>query len=362
MYLIKARNVNDAFSLGLTLLTQHGVQEESRAGPVLVMPAPATTIYSHPRERVLLDGKRDANPFFHLMEALWMLAGRRDATWLDRFVSDFSARFAEEDGNQHGAYGYRWRQYFDVEGGGLPALPDQLDTAVRLLRANPADRRVVITMWDPVADLDVVKKDVPCNTQIYLRVREQHQTVPGDGEVMLSAPMEKVLDITVTCRSNDAIWGAYGANAVHFSMLQEYLAARIGVGVGTYYQVSNNFHAYQDVLAKLGKLIVVTSSSYVAQKYLPLVDDPATFDDELKWFFQSTSVTPRQPKLDCKNKFLSQIAVPMFEAYGFWREKRREAALERLTGMPECDWYLAAKAFLQRRMDKLTAKETVGAS
>ena len=41
------------------------------------------------------------------------------------------------------------------------------------------------------------------------------------------------LQMTVHCRSNDIIWGTYGANAVHFSILQEYVAARIGVDLGT---------------------------------------------------------------------------------------------------------------------------------
>jgi thymidylate synthase len=55
-----------------------------------------------------------------------------------------------------------------------------------------------------------------------------------------------VLDLTVLCRSNDVVWGAYGANAVHFSVLQEYLAGRIGVDVGVMYQFSNNYHGYVD--------------------------------------------------------------------------------------------------------------------
>ena len=47
------------------------------------------------------------------------------------------------------------------------------------------------------------------------------------------------------------IWGAYGANAVHMSILLEYMAARIDCAVGTYYQFSNNLHAYVDTLEKV---------------------------------------------------------------------------------------------------------------
>ena len=210
MYVINARNVNDAYNQGLIHLLKEGEVQDTRAGQVIVLPYPLTTVYEKPTERVLFDPVRDANPFFHLFESLWMLSGRNDATWLDQFVSDFSVRFAEDDGMQHGAYGYRWRNHF---------YNDQLPVLIDILKTNNNDRRAVLTMWDPASDLGVRdKKDIPCNSQAFLRVRKGS-----------SGP---VLDITVCCRSNDAIWGAYGANAVHFSVLLEYLARMIGVGVG----------------------------------------------------------------------------------------------------------------------------------
>ena len=78
MKVINARNVNDALAAGLRYLWAEGIPETSRNGPVLVAPTPVTTVYSHPTERVLLSPTRDANPFFHLMESLWMLAGKND--------------------------------------------------------------------------------------------------------------------------------------------------------------------------------------------------------------------------------------------------------------------------------------------
>src|SRR5919109_5331256 len=124
MEVIQARNVNDAYFKGVHLLRRYGIREQSRAGEVLVMPCPVTTVYERPWERILWDEKRNANPFFHLAESLWMLAGRNDARWLDQFVSDFSSRFAEVSGLQHGAYGYRWRKHYSM---------DQLDSVVQML-------------------------------------------------------------------------------------------------------------------------------------------------------------------------------------------------------------------------------------
>ena len=103
VHVIYADNVNEAYAIGLLHLKHTGVREDSRNGPVLVMPTPVTTVTRRPWERVLLDPERRANPFFHLFECLWMLSGSNDGKFLDQFVSDFSSRFGEpEDGRAPG--------------------------------------------------------------------------------------------------------------------------------------------------------------------------------------------------------------------------------------------------------------------
>lgn len=347
MKVIEVDNVNAAYVLGLQHLREVGYEQESRAGKVLVAPRPVTTAYSRPKERVLFEQSRDANPFFHIMEALWMLSGSREATWLDRFVGDFSSRFAEDGGLMHGAYGYRWRWHFDIEGGGLPTLPDQLKTIVTLLRNDPYDRRVVLTMWDPAADLGQNKKDHPCNTHAYFRVRKAKFTFP-----------ELVLDMTVCCRSNDAIFGCYGANAVHFSVLQEYLAARIGARVGTYYQMSNNFHAYLDVLNKVGYPV---DHNYYWQGMVettPMFTDPEHADlDILRFVEWVGNISQDELPVGSWNYFnpwFRKTAEPLVEAHWRWKNKERIAALEvldRASYMAQ-DWKLAAQQWMERRMSK----------
>lgn len=345
MHVINARNVNDAYVEGVRYLFARGEVRASRAGEVLVAPEPVTTVYSRPLERVLFDARRDANPFFHLFEALWMLAGRNDARWLDFFVKDFSSRFAEEDGIQHGAYGYRWREAFGF---------DQLDAVVEKLGKNPDDRQAVIQMWDATGEVhggydDLLGnwKDRPCNTHVYLRVREK--------EAYTGAPLfcykYLALDITVCCRSNDIIWGAYGANAVHFSLLQEYLAARIGVEVGTYYQISNNYHAYTAALKKLDIDPETCRGPYTENVYVtfghvtPIVTNAQVFDVELRRFLEN----PEAEGFD--NFFFDTVARPMYRAYMCFREKEFKSELAKLAAVPS-DWTLAAMLWLQRRYAK----------
>ena len=231
MEVVRARNVNDAYKMGVALLERHGVTSPSRNGDVLVAPWPVTTVYDHPDERVLFDETRDANPFFHLMESVWMLGGRRDSEFLNFYVRDFKSRYAEPDGHLHGAYGHRWREHFDLVDGAESAV-DQLIVVGDMLFSDPTTRRAVLAMWDPISDLAADKKDLPCNTHVYFSSRRDH------------LDNVNILDMTVCCRSNDIVWGAYGANVVHMSVMHELMAGLSGMRLGIYRQMSNNFHMY----------------------------------------------------------------------------------------------------------------------
>lgn len=338
MHVIDAFNVNDAYRKGLVFLMEHGEKQSSRAGEVIVAPMPVTTAYSRPMERVLFDPQRDANPFFHLFEALWMLSGANDARWLDLFVKDFSARFAEEDGVQHGAYGYRWRQWWRF---------DQLYVIIALLRANPDDRRIVLTMWDPANDLGARdKKDIPCNTHVYFRI--------------CNNDTEPVLNMTVCCRSNDAVWGAYGANAVHFSVLLEYMAAKIGMGVGRYYQISNNFHVYTSVLQKVLPLSEETNIyQNINPSWQPMVTYPGGFDHDLLMFVDWTRDSHTLIETPSfSNQWFSDTACPLYLAAVLWRQKLREEAYQLVSDSNRmaADWRLAAHMWMKRRMEKTSGK------
>jgi len=217
MRVIQARNVQQALPQAVRLLEEEGVRRDSRYGPVIVMPCPVTTVYERPQERVLFWPQRDANPALHLYESLWMLAGREDLAPLLRYAKRFE-EFSDDGATLWDAYGHRWRERFGF---------DQLREVVKILSANRDDRRCVIQMWSAGRDLGRIGKAVPCNLTATVQVSPT-----------------RALDLAVFNRSNDIVWGCYGANAVHFSMLQEYLASAICVPMGTYTQVSVNWHAY----------------------------------------------------------------------------------------------------------------------
>ena len=316
MRTIYARNVNEAWQHAIETIDQVGVVESSRNGPVRVAPYPVVTIYANPMERVLFDPVRDANPIFHLHEALWMLAGRQDARWLDQFVSDFSKRYSEDDGRLHGAYGYRWRNHFGA---------DQLKEVVEILGEDPTSRQAVIQMWDSDSDLGVPGLlDRPCNTQIYLRIRED------------------VLDLCVMCRSNDIVWGAYGANAVHFTLLQEYLAGQIGVGVGRFTQFSWNWHMYDNTKHLADHAAANGWQSYPG--FQSLMTYPKTFDREVQAY-----ISDPDSAVDAKNQFLAVTALSMWKANQARKQKDMTEALNWAGLISAPDWRQATLAWLKRR-------------
>ena len=354
MHVINVRNVNEALPKMLQHLEEKGERKPSRYGGVIVAPTPVTTVYRKPMERVLFSPARDANPFFHLIEALWMLNGRRDVDTLTHYVRKMKD-FSEDGMIFHGAYGHRWRFFGDD---GL----DQLTMVVELLKRHPQSRRAVIQMWDCETDLwsHEKMKDIPFNLVVTPWINNQ------------------LLDMTVFCRSNDAIWGAAGANAVQFSILQEYLATMIGVGVGTLYQVSNNFHAYDEIFEKLENIRVLHQSvhhdEYTDGKVVPttLIDSPADFGPELNHFFKwhdarLEATKEDEQKIDVKyvwswkNTIFSRVAIPMVKAYMIYRRCKDDPDqfeyIDQLLipdqwGIQHNDWLYAAQHWTHRRSIK----------
>lgn len=321
---LKVRNVNQAVSEGLWALKTCGVKEPSRNGEVIVFPEPVTTIYKNPNERVLFWPERDANPVFHLMESIWMLSGRDDLSFVEYFNSRMR-NFSDDGHRLNGAYGHRWRKRFGV---------DQLVALIRHLKADPTSRRAVLSMWGPNQDLENLgSKDVCCNTHAYFEIRGGR------------------LNMTVMCRSNDLIWGAYGANAVHFSFLQEFIASAIDVPLGVYRQFSHNLHLYTE-LYDFKKYIDVPPDSSVFDYYMqgvrstPIMDndDWGGFLRDCERFCCSPLETPR----GFRHSFFPEVAYPMAKVVE--TRKRKEGTGEYWAEQIVAeDWRRATLEWIERR-------------
>lgn len=338
MHVINARNANDALQEGLWWLKVAGVRTDSRNGAVIRSPVPVCTVYTEPTQRVLFSNLRDANPYFHYVEAMWMLAGRNDVSIPATYARQMEY-YSDDGGTLNGAYGYRWRRFFGY---------DQLQAARDILVNDPTSRRAVIAMWSGVHDLqNQGSKDLPCNTQINLSIR--------DGR----------LDMMVCNRSNDIIWGAYGANYVHMSFLQQYMADWIGVPVGVYRQVSYDYHLYIDRpdVQRLftGKDVFYHSDDLYLAEIPP--EKPLFSKGEHDWWYESMNdVLLDRGAVGNLHPQAENVLRMIMVSHRHYRAKEYRAAVDCAREITETAWRIACVGWLGRRRDArdILATKAVG--
>lgn len=350
MYTIRAVCPDHALDQGIHLLKDQGREVDSRNGMTLELPEPCTTTWLYPIDRVSFDPARDANPFFHLFESLWILAGRRDV----RFLEIFNKRMRQysEDGlSFHAPYGYR--------------IAGQIPKVIELLYHNPESRRAVLQIWDHTKDLGVNSLDIPCNDLIFFKIRQNK------------------LQMTISCRSNDMLWGAYGANVVQFSMIQEYIATALGIEVGFMHQVSDSLHAYIDgpggeLWNRLLDRGVSDWGKYLEVLPMPLVDENGdetidTFNQDLVRFFDKFDALVLDDALNGRRtnvrqlwgisqirfqtQFFENVVRPMLDSWLAHKSNMTLGALINIKSKlgresQDNDWLTAGHNWLDRRYSK----------
>ena len=353
MQVYTVRNAHEALAVLLSAIDREGVERQSRNGPVLMFPMPITICYEKPTERVLFWPERDANPFFHFFEALHMLAGRNDVAFPAYFAKQI-LEYSDDGTTLHGAYGHRWRKAFKF---------DQLREIVTRLRQDPNCRRQVLQMWHAGWDLGRDGKDLPCNIAATFQINVNGQ-----------------LDMVMFNRSNDTIWGAVGANVVHFSVLQEYVAGAVGVPVGRYWQVSANMHVYKnDVYTRCRPIAAAepdpwrwrNSNPYDTVQPFDLFTTDHIMNTKERWFLWDVELDRLFSSWQCPGAreftlpFFRDVAVPMLQAYHIYKTMNRpkcyteakDRALKRVAAM---DWQRAGGEWIMRRFDKWVAGVDVG--
>jgi thymidylate synthase len=289
--------------LGWAKVAPHS-EERSRLGTVRVLDDPLTICNLNPRQRVLVGRQRNANPFFHMMEAIWMFAGAEN-DWITKFNSNMR-EYLEPSTNQfHGAYGFRWRRHFDM---------DQVETIIKMLEQGDRTRRAYLAIWDPCTDLDSRALDLPCNVGMAFRVQEDK------------------LNGYVYNRSNDLIWGMLGTNIVQFSMLLEVIASCTGYRLGKLYQITCNPHIYE--------------------RHWPLFQDAINWEGDNAptislnvdswdlWTKDAEKFLEEDVSGNYYHYWFTQVAIPMYRVYVF----RDHSALKYIAAT---DWREAAEDWIK---------------
>lgn len=146
---------------------------------------------------------------FAYAEFMALVCGWQDVEWLARFNKNV-AQFSDDGVVFYGAYG--------------PRLFRQLVNVLGVLIDDPDSRQAVCSIWEP-KDLLADTKDKPCNTQFYLKVRDN------------------ALHLTLLRRSADIIWGVPYDNFI-WGMLLTHLAQCLNVKTGALVEVIDSLHLY----------------------------------------------------------------------------------------------------------------------
>lgn len=319
MFNITAQNIPYAYKETMELVHIVGAQEESRNGPVIAIQEPLSLRITNPEQRVLFNPARDANPFFHVMETIWMFAGRNDAKWVAKYNKRY-IDYAEPSGLVHGAYGLRWRYQFAI---------DQIEMVIDILGADPTSRQAVIGMWSPFLDLtDRPLNDRPCNTHIYFRT------------------IANRLHMTVCNRSNDVVWGMLGANAVHMTYLHELISRGSGIPMGDYIVFTNNAHVYPEMPNYEG----IMTDLWHHNRYqgmtdwiVPLIE----YNEDWSEFLDACEGFCNGKLVDLS--WFKKVANPMKSAWA--ARANGETGIPEIETMPDCDWRTVCLEWVARRIN-----------
>jgi len=138
---------------------------------------------------------------------LWYLAKSDKLDFIEPYVGEY--RKDAVNGVLPGAYGPR---LFAMRG-----EINQIENVIRLLRKKSGSRRAVVQLFN-AEDIATEHSEIPCTTALQFHLREG------------------MLSLSVTMRSNDAVWGL-PHDVFCFTMIQEMMARALDAELGEYYHL-----------------------------------------------------------------------------------------------------------------------------
>ena len=207
-------NANEAYEAVLDEILQHGID----FGDTKAIFNCGFYI-DNPSDKAITNAQRNWNKKYAAAEWSWYLSGNPSVDKLAELygkVPPIWKRMADERGNVNSNYGYQWERN------------DQLDSIITHLRVNPKSRRGAISIYD-AKEMHKYSNDTPCTYAVQFTI------------------LNNKLNMCVTMRSND-LWYGFCNDQYQFSMLQQMIAERLTIEIGTYYHFAHNLHLYNNKL------------------------------------------------------------------------------------------------------------------
>ena len=213
----KFKNANEAFKYYKKYIIDNGVQFDDTSALFNV-----GFYIQNPMDNLIKDKDRDWKWDYAEAEWQWYLSGDNNIEKLGELygkVPEIWKRMADESGCVNSNYGWQWERN------------DQLDYVVDLLKHNPKTRQAAISIYDRKEGY-MYDNDTPCTYAVQFTIIGQK------------------LNMCVTMRSND-LWYGFCNDQYCFSKLQELVAMKTGLLIGSYYHFAHNLHLYDNIIEKL---------------------------------------------------------------------------------------------------------------
>lgn len=245
-------NVSAAFDASLILL-RDAMTAKPRGAVTRELIAHNFKI-ERPHEMFIFSALRFTNPFAQIAETLWVLAGRNDLDWLERYIPQCK-KWSDDGKTWRAGYGPRLRNW-TYEWNDMTYGIDQIEMVIDALKKDRSTRQAVISLWNPAVDWEP-SKDIPCNNWLQFIIRHNY------------------LFMNVTVRSNDLIYGFSHVDFMCWAVLQSFIAHAVDALPGDVSWYAGSFHIYERHFDLLKKQIELTSLPF--KRYydysLPELDD-----------------------------------------------------------------------------------------
>ena len=174
----------------------------------------------NPTNKVITNEERNWKHDYAEAEWKWYMSGDRNIAKLGEIYGKIPAiwkQMADPDGEVNSNYGWQWQRN------------NQLEHVINKLQTE-GNRQAAISIYDG-KEINSYKFDTPCTYAVQFTV------------------VQSKLYMSVYMRSND-LWYGFCNDQYQFASLQEMVAERLSLPVGTYYHHAHNLHLYNDKITK----------------------------------------------------------------------------------------------------------------
>lgn len=275
MYQAEYKGINAFLKGSCQLLLKEGKKRETRGKVCYELPEPYMFKIEQPTARIVSIPERKWYVSLPYAESLWLASGRNNIEFIHKYLPRMDI-FSDDKIYMRGGYGPRFR-HFNGDSSDYkislvqeehPSEVDQFRYITECFHEDLSTRRAIITIGDPMKDdFDENRHlkqtlDVPCTRMLHF----------------LKDTDTNKLNLIVSMRSNDLIWGASAVNVFNFTFIQEYFAAILGLGIGNYYHIANNFHFYEDKRAMVETIALADDVDDVPYTYDKTFNTLSDFD------------------------------------------------------------------------------------